>query len=95
MCCHCNNIENKKADCLCLSSTAVREPAPSTLRITDDQQGKAEAPVMKSHFFQLTTKEVRAVSNVVISVCVFVLYLLWFSLFILIIFFVVIRNFPS
>lgn len=43
---HCNQVDHKKADWPRLASGAVRAPAPATLRITDDHEGRIEALVL-------------------------------------------------
>ena len=66
LCFHCNQRGHKKANCPQLTVSApVKAPAPATLRITDGRQGKAEAPVVRSRAFQLTTEEARAAPDVV------------------------------
>ncbi|XP_023747608.1 uncharacterized protein LOC111895775 [Lactuca sativa] len=65
ICFHCNQIGHKKADLSRLSGGPMVAPAPTTLRITNGHQGKAEAPVVKSRAFQLTIDEARAAPNVV------------------------------
>ena len=44
-------------------------PVPATMRFTDGRPAKADAPTVMSHAFQLTTKEPRAVSDVVGGMC--------------------------
>ena len=48
-----------------VSSREVTAHAPATLRITDDHQGRGEAPVVKSRAFQMTVEEARATPDVV------------------------------
>ena len=43
--------------------------APTTLRINDGHQGKAEAPVVKGKSFQLTTDEAHVAPDVVTGLC--------------------------
>ena len=56
---------HKKADCTRLSRGALVTPTPTTLRIIDGRQGKAEARVVKSRAFQMTIDEARATPDVV------------------------------
>ena len=68
LCFHCNQRGNKKANCpqlIAATAVPVKAPDPVTLRITDGWQGKAEAPVVRSRAFQLTTEEARAAHDVV------------------------------
>ena len=66
ICFHCNQRGHKRANCPQLTVSApVKAPAPSTLQITDGRQGKAEALVVRSRAFQLTTEEARAAPDVV------------------------------
>ena len=53
-------------------------PAPTTLRIKDSRQGKAEAPIVRSRTFQLTVEEARPTPDVVKG-----MYILPISLFML------------
>lgn len=69
ICFHCNKMGHKKVDYTSLIVGAVSTPATLTFRITDDRQGKAEAPVVRSRAFQLTDEEARATPNVVTSMC--------------------------
>lgn len=48
--------------------------ALSTLRIIDGCQGKADAPVVKSMAFQLTTEEARTAPDVVTSMYLYHLF---------------------
>ena len=58
-------------------SASVKAPAPATLRITDGRQGKAEAPVVRSQAFQLTTEEARVAPDVVTGMVLFPLFYLY------------------
>ena len=40
-------------------------PAPTTLRITDERQGKMEVPMMKSRAFQLITDVTSGISGII------------------------------
>ena len=66
LCFHCNQRGHKKANCPQLTASApFKAPTPATLRITDGRQGKAEAPVVRSRAFQLTTEEACTTPDVV------------------------------
>ena len=66
LCFHYNQRGHKKANCPQLTAAAlVKAPAPTALWIMDGRQGKAEAPVVRSRAFQLTTEEARAAPDVV------------------------------
>ncbi|XP_052626964.1 uncharacterized protein LOC128133531 [Lactuca sativa] len=67
ICFNYNQTSHKKADYLRLQGGggAVAAPAPATMRITDGRPAKADAPAVKSHTFQLTTKEAQATPDVV------------------------------
>lgn len=68
LCFHCNQRGHKKANCPQLTVSApVKPPAPATLRLTDSRQGKAEATLVRSRAFQLTTEEARAAPDVVMG----------------------------
>ena len=54
--------------------------APITMRITDGRPTKADAPVVKSRAFQLTTEEARAEQDVVTGMCLFFSTLYLFAL---------------
>lgn len=53
-----------KANCLLLVASLVKALTPSTLWITDGHQGRAEAPKVRGHAFELIIEEPRATSNV-------------------------------
>ncbi|CAH1421118.1 unnamed protein product [Lactuca virosa] len=62
----CNQRGHKKSQCPSLASAGqVVAPAPTTMRITDGRQGRAESSVAKSRAFQLTIEEASAVPDVV------------------------------
>ncbi|CAH1431388.1 unnamed protein product [Lactuca virosa] len=66
ICCQCNQRSHKRSQCPSLAAVGkVAAPAPATLRITDDRQGRAEAPVAKSRAFQMTAEDARATPDVV------------------------------
>ncbi|XP_023731847.1 uncharacterized protein LOC111879616 [Lactuca sativa] len=68
ICFQCNQRSHKRSRCLSLAAVGkVTALTPATLRITDGRQCRAEAPVMKSRAFQLTTKEARATPDVFIG----------------------------
>lgn len=48
ICFHCNHRRHKKANCPSLTAREITTPAPTTLRMTDDRLGKAEAPIVRS-----------------------------------------------
>ena len=80
LCFHCNQRGHKKANCPQLTASApVKAPAPATLRITDGRQGKAEAPVVRSQAFQLTTEEARVEPDVVTGM-ILSLYFIFFMM---------------
>lgn len=69
-----------KADYPLLTTSPVQAPAPTTLRITDGHQGRAETLRARGHAFQLTTEEARLVSDVVTGMYLFIIlssYLLY------------------
>ena len=76
LCFHYNQRGHKKANCpqLTAASVPVKALAPATLRITDGRQGKAEAPVVRSRAFQLTTEEARAAPDVVTGMTSYLCY---------------------
>ena len=79
ICFQCNHKGHKKAHCLSLATAGpMLTPAHATLRITDNRQGRADAPAVKSRAFQPTAKEARAAPDVLMG-----MYLLLISLFIL------------
>ena len=49
-------------------------PAPATLQITDGQQGKTDAPVVKSRAFQLTAEEAHVAPDVVTGMFLFSIF---------------------
>lgn len=77
---HCSQRGHKNANFLSLAtSTLVVAPALVTLRITNDLLGKAEAYVVRSRAFHMTTEEACAAPNVVEG-----MYLLIIPLFVMI-----------
>ena len=80
ICFQCNRRGHKRSQCLTLASVGPAVAlTPTTLRITDSRQGRAEAPVAKSRAFQLTAEEARAAPGVVMRI-----YLLHYLFIILI-----------
>lgn len=63
-----NETGHKKAGCSIISSGAARAPAPATLRITNDREGKEENLVVRSRAFQLQTKEAWALPDFVATI---------------------------
>lgn len=51
----------------------MQAPAPTNHRITDDHQGRVEAPKAREQAFQLTIEEARAVPNVVTGLYSFII----------------------
>lgn len=68
--------------------------APPTLRITDDRQSKADAPIVRSQDFQLLVEEARATLDVVTSIY-FLLILFNALMFMIIIYMMLYRDVPS
>ena len=77
VCFHCNQTGHRKAECPQLRGSAQGAPqgsAPATIRATESQPVKAEAPKARGRAFQLTAEEVRAAPDVVVGMYPF-LYL--------------------
>ena len=66
---HCNQRGHKKTNSPRLTTATTAAPAaaptPATMRVTDGQKAKVEAPVVRSRTFQLTAEEARAAPDVV------------------------------
>lgn len=62
---YCNQKGDKKVNSPCLTAGEVAAPAATTLRITNDREGKAVTLVVKSRDFQLMAENARVTSDVV------------------------------
>lgn len=56
-----------------LVAKCMQALAPTTLRITDGRQGRAEARKARDRSFQLTAEEARAMPDVVTSMISFII----------------------
>ena len=68
-------MNHKKADYLRLMNGAVREPTLVTLRITNDREGRSDAPAVWSRALQSKVGEPRVPPNVVPSMFIFLFFM--------------------
>lgn len=57
ICFHYNQVGQKKPGCSRLTGGATWEPASVTLRITDDHEGRVEAPMAGSQAYPFQVEE--------------------------------------
>ena len=71
LCFHYNQVGHEKTDCLMLWGGAVSVPAPLTVRIIDNHEGRVDVPMERSRALQSWAEEIRVlpvdVANILFS----------------------------
>ena len=62
---YCNQFGLVKDSCPLLAARPVQAPTSTTLRITDECQGRTKPPRSKGYTFHLTIKEDRVAPNII------------------------------
>ena len=75
---YCDQVGRVKVNYPLLAVIPVQAPSPTTLRITDGRQGRAEPPRARGTAFQLTIEEPRVELDVVTSMFSFIILLGYF-----------------